>query len=169
MRTVYINIGLPGSGKSTASKKLAEKNENIIIINRDALRSMIKGDIYTFNFVYEPFIKKATNEAIKCALEYGFDIIVDETHIKKERRIEIIRVIRDFESSFGLVSNESGRTQIVYKWYTENENNLKYRMQEARGYETTKWAQVINGMKNSFEEPTEDEGCDRIEKINPFK
>ena len=170
MSTVYINIGFPGSGKSTMSNKLVEDiKNNIIIINRDSFRTMIKGGIYTFDFKFEPFIKQATNKAIECALEYGLDIIVDETHIKRERRMEIIKVVKDFEASYGLVTDEYGRTQIVYKWYTENKHNLKYRMRDARGYETAKWAQVINGMKKSFEEPTADEGYDRIEKINPFE
>ena len=169
MSTVYINIGFPGSGKSTWSKQFGgDIKSNIIIINRDAFRTMIKGDVYTFDFKFEPFIKKATNKSIECALEYGLDIIVDETHIKRDRRIEIIQTIRNYEANYGLITDDYGKTQIVYHWFTENENNLKYRMKEARGYDTAKWAMVINGMKKSFEEPTEDEGYDRLEKINPF-
>lgn len=53
---------------------------------------MIKGGEYTFDFRYEPFIKQATNRAVEMAIEYGLNIIVDETHIKAARRKEIIKI-----------------------------------------------------------------------------
>jgi len=168
MSTVYITIGLPGSGKSTWSKNFAKENDDTVIINRDAYRSMIKGGEYIFDFRFEPFIKQATNKAIEHALEYGLDVIVDETHIKAERRKEIVKVVRDFENSFGLVTNEYGRTKIVFMWFTENERNLEFRMKESRGYEAKKWKAVIDGMKESFEEPTPDEGYTELKTINPL-
>jgi len=39
MSIVYINIGFPGSGKSTYSRKSAQENENTVIINRYGKRS----------------------------------------------------------------------------------------------------------------------------------
>ena len=169
MSTVYINIGLPGSGKSTWSTEFAKENPNVIIINRDAFRSMIKGGDYIFHFKYEPFIKQATNKVIEQALEYGLDIVVDETHIKRERREEVIRVIRNFESSFGLINHDYGKTNIIYNWFTESERNLEYRMKDARGYESDKWDQVIRGMIDAFEVPTLAEGCDKLVKFNPLE
>lgn len=165
MSTVYVNIGFPGSGKSTYSKKFALDNEHVVIINRDAFRTMIK-DKYTFNFRYEPFIKNATNRAIESALEYGLDIVVDETHIKKDRRKEIIRVIRNYEATYGIINDKWSRTKIVYWWFAENEKNIEYRMKDARGYDKSKWAMVINGMKKAFEPPEDDEGYDKIIKMN---
>lgn len=166
--TVYLTIGLPGSGKSTWSRKFAQENENVVIINRDAFRTMIK-DEYTFNFRYEPFIKNATNKAIEQALEYGLDVIVDETHVKSSRRIEIIQTIRNFENSYGLINTDYGKTKIVYMWFTENQNNLHFRMQESRGYDAQKWEEVIHGMKSIFEPPTKKEGFDELVKINPLE
>jgi tRNA uridine 5-carbamoylmethylation protein Kti12 len=155
---VYITVGLPGSGKSTWSKKFAKENENVIIVNRDSFRSMIK-DEYTFNFRYEPFIKELANVALGNALERGLDVIVDETHIKSARRKEIIEVVRNFESSYGLISTDYGKTQIICVWFTEMERNIENRMMDARGYD---------GMKANFEPPSMNEGYDQMQEINPF-
>jgi lysozyme family protein/tRNA uridine 5-carbamoylmethylation protein Kti12 len=168
MSKVYITIGFPGSGKSTWSKEFAKSNKEVVIINRDSFRTMIKGDVYTFDFRYEPFIKQSTNRAIETALEYGLDIIVDETHIKAERRKEIINTIRNYEKQYGLITKDYGETEIIYMWFTENKRNLEFRMKESRGYDSKKWEEVINGMINNFEPPTENEGCNKIIKINPF-
>ena len=166
--TVYLTIGFPGSGKSTWSKQFAKENENVIIINRDAFRTMIK-DEYTFNFRYEPFIKESTNKAIEQALEHGLDIIVDETHIKLARRIEIVSTIRNFENSYGLINTDYGKTKIVYMWFTESNRNIDFRMKEARGYKKEKWVDVIEGMKKIFEKPTETEGYDQLVELNPLE
>jgi tRNA uridine 5-carbamoylmethylation protein Kti12 len=162
---VYILIGLPGSGKSTWSKKFAQENENIVIVNRDAFRTMIKSE-YSFNFRYEPFIKELANKSVECALDRGLDVIVDETHVKAARRKEIIKIVRDFETSYGLINTDYGRTKIIYVWFTETNHNLEFRLKENRGYSKDKWNDVINGMKSIFEEPTIDEGYDEIKTIN---
>lgn len=165
---VYLLVGVPGSGKSTWSKKFAKENPDTIIVNRDAFRTMIK-DEYIFDFRYEPFIKQLANDALRCALDRGLNVIVDETHIKSARRKEIIKVVRDFESSYGLINTEYGKTKIICVWFTEMQRNLENRMMNARGYDRQKWEEVINGMKANFEPPTEkDEGYDDIIKINPF-
>lgn len=166
---VYLTIGLPGSGKSTWSRKFASENKEVVIVNRDAYRSMIKGGEYTFDFRFEPFIKQATNKAIEMALEHGLDVIVDETHIKSARRNEIVEVIRDYEKNYGLITKDFGETEIVYMWFTEDKRNIEYRMRESRGYDVSKWAQVINGMKKNFEPPTDEEGYNKLVKVNPFE
>jgi len=78
-------------------------------------------------------------------------------------------LIKNFESSFGLINNEYGKIKIIYVWFTEIQKNLENRMKSPRGYERYQWEEVINGMISNFEEPTEDEGYDEILKINPFK
>ncbi|MFW6247427.1 MAG: AAA family ATPase [bacterium] len=167
MSTVYLTIGLPGSGKSFWSRQKAHEDERTVIINRDAFRTMIK-DNYTFDLMYEPFIKASSNRSIEEALKYGLDIIVDETHIKKERRKEIIQVIKNYEET-DFIEELYGKTKIVYVWFTETEKNIENRMKESRGYDREKWEEVINKMKESFEEPTEDEKYNELIKINPFR
>ncbi len=152
---VYVTIGLPGSGKSTWAKNIAKSDDNIVIINRDGLRSMIRGE-YVFDVRYERLIKEATDDMIMRSLESGFDVIIDETHIRKDRRQEIIDIVRDFDEY------SSCKTEVVYVWFTENEKNVENRMKEPRGYDREKWTEVIAGMKKSFEYPEENEDYDAI-------
>jgi tRNA uridine 5-carbamoylmethylation protein Kti12 len=157
MSNLYLTIGLPGSGKSTWSKKKAQDEENTIIVNRDSLRTMIKNH-YVYNNLYENYIKYVTDEAILSGLDHGFDVIVDETHVKKIRRYEVLYLLEHRRKS----------TNVIYVWFLENKRNIEFRMKDSRGYDRNEWEKVINNMKSIFEEPTEDEKYDQIIKINPL-
>lgn len=154
---IYITVGLPGSGKSTWSKGMA-KDENIVIICMDNIRLMLKGD-YIFDPIYEPLVAEITRGALNDALMAGFDVIIDETHETKKLRA----------SSIGQVKNHPlpAQPEMVCVWFTETENNLQYRMREARGYSDLKWAQVLESKSEKFEKPSRDEGFDVVMEI-PF-
>ena len=89
MQTLTILRGLPGSGKTTlASKMLAGATTPTIRINRDDLRAMIVGkdnDLYggTKSGVNarEKLVRNMRDALIKCALESGTDVIVDDTNL----------------------------------------------------------------------------------------
>lgn len=165
---VYLTIGLPGSGKSTWAKQKVQSEKDTIIVNRDIFRTMIK-DKYTFDKRFEPFIKDVSNMSIVYAFENDLSVIVDETHIKKSRRMEIVNTINELCcGNFGLVESKFGKPEIVYVWFTETKKNLANRMKEPRGYSSDKWNAIIRGMKKTFEAPEPEEGYDELIKLNPF-
>lgn len=155
---IYITIGFPGSGKSTWAKNKSAEEKNLIIINRDSFRTMIKHD-YTFDFTLEPMIKSMSIECVKIALDHSKDIIIDETNITKEQRRAWLNIVKN-----RLCAN-TDCCKIVFVWFTENTNNILYRMNDARGYTESKWQSIINAMKQQFEEPSLDEGANEIVKI----
>jgi tRNA uridine 5-carbamoylmethylation protein Kti12 len=164
---VFLLIGLPGSGKSTWAKNYVNQNENAIIVSQDAFRYMIKGNNYIFDNKYENFIKSATDLVIQEAIEHNFDLIVDETHIKKLRRLEVTNLINEIYMQYKYFHMDYSRViDIIYLWFNEN-NNLENRMKDDRGYTKDKWNEIIERMKTAFEPPTEDEHYKIIKINNP--
>jgi len=81
MQTVYFLYGLPGSGKSTwAFNKMQEDPKRTIRVNKDDIRAMISSDAFANKL--ESYVNEIQDAAIHAALEKGFNVIVDNTHIK---------------------------------------------------------------------------------------
>ena len=155
MPIVHILCGLPGSGKSTWALKQKEESKNkTVIINKDAIRTMIHG-VYKYDSDYEDLVKSTVEGFFHGAL-FGdkMDLIVDETNISKEKRAHWIELARDMAGEEGNIVN------CVY--FTEKENNLQYRMNDPRGLPEQTWLNVIQGMKEDFEAPSLQEDFDQL-------
>ena len=137
--TIYMLIGLPGSGKSEWSKKKT-KEPKTIRINRDSLYTMLAGE-YRYDLTLGEMVEAIILSTVRNALALGFNLIIDETHITKKRRAYTHDVI----TAFGY------DVKIVYVHCTESKRNLKYRMRDDRGQDKDKWESVIKGMKADFE------------------
>ena len=74
--------GLPGSGKSTKAKEIAEASGNTVRLNRDLLRTMLHFD--KFNYKLEDMTRKAEIALTKEFLSLGKNVIVDDTNFKNE-------------------------------------------------------------------------------------
>ncbi|MCP4130160.1 MAG: AAA family ATPase [bacterium] len=151
MQTMYILTGLIGSGKSTWAKNKALEEENIIIVNKDTFRFMIKGGSYTHEREYEPLIKKLAKNSIKIALGSGFNIIIDETNLTRNSRKEYLNLAKAY-TEFTL-----DEIKIVFVYFPEKEQNINNRMKEDKGVSRETWQKVFNNMLETFEEPTEEE------------
>jgi len=149
----YILTGLPGSGKSTWSKKKAQEVNGIIISN-DYFRTMLTGS-YLFSDRYEPFIYESSWMILCKALQYGFTTIYDEINITKENRKKVV----------DLVKETAPDCKIICVWFKETEKNLERRMQDSRGVPEHRWSAIIDEMKKEFEIPTIEEGFHEIVTI----
>jgi len=83
--------GLPASGKSTFAKEYVKNNPRSIRINKDSIREMLHGGVWSK--ANEKFILEVRDTMIKNALRDGLDVVVDDTnfsHIHERTVLEII-------------------------------------------------------------------------------
>jgi predicted kinase len=154
IQKIYIMIGLPGSGKSTSAKKKVEETD-IVIVSRDSIREMIKGQ-YCFSPSTEKLVMSITRLAFEEAVSNGFDVIVDETNLT-------VRMRNRWVSWAKAINKE---VKIVFVVFNEMENNLERRMNNPKGTSREEWAKVIEDMKKIFTLPKQDEDFDFIEVID---
>ena len=76
MSKCYMMIGLPGSGKSYEARKIAER-ENAVIVSSDAIRGEINGDENSQENGGKVF--EIANKRIREALTTGQGVIMDST------------------------------------------------------------------------------------------
>jgi len=157
---LYILCGLPGSGKSTWAKykikTSLEEGQITYYISKDAIRTMLHTR-YAFDPLLEPIISDTARDLL-CNLldaELLIDIIIDETHITKDKRRTILNIALDY----------SVPTTCVY--FTEQNNNLENRLNDSRGITDRIWDSVITKMKKNFEPPTVAEGFNKLITVSP--
>jgi predicted kinase len=90
---VYILVGPPCSGKSTAAKQLCVEDPNIIRVNRDELRIMLKGRYTVGNRLVEACTTNIVRHTIDTVLRSGNDLVVDATHCKMKYIQDILEMI----------------------------------------------------------------------------
>lgn len=151
-QTVYILIGVPGSGKSTWAKAKAQSTPDTYIVCRDDLRQMVHGRYLFLNSV-EPLIFEMSRELIRQVLQFGHDLIVDETHMTKTLRLALISMIKQYSVMV---------PEIAYVVFNQRPNCLERRMTDARGTPEETWREVIAKMAAAYEAPTPDEGYSKL-------
>lgn len=99
--TITLTRGIPASGKTTWAKEwVAEDPENRIRLNRDDLRTMIRGNGGIFDYDTERTITAMQHAAARTAIKAGKDVVVDDTNLNNRFVKEWFKVgpvaFRDF-------------------------------------------------------------------------
>lgn len=86
MPVVHVMTGLPASGKTTAARKLqAESEGRMRRVNLDDLRQMLDIPLpegaERRSFAHEQTVLAIQDAAVRAAVEGGFDVVVDNTHM----------------------------------------------------------------------------------------
>jgi predicted kinase len=93
-RKVLLNIGIPGSGKSTWSKDFLKKNPGWVKIGRDDFRFMLRNEPM-MDFRGENLVTELVFGAARKALLSGFNVILDNTHCKLSYINQAIEKLND--------------------------------------------------------------------------
>lgn len=99
MLTVYMPIGLPGSGKSTYSRKIkGAKVVSVDEVRQQLADDEVIGKVYSSadnNVVFSAF-----HEKILQVVKSGCDVVVDSTNARKSEREDIFNLLKDFKPKF---------------------------------------------------------------------
>lgn len=91
--TLYVLVGLPGSGKTTLAKDMANINIKSKHISSDAIRAELFGDENNQEnngLVFEE-MKRRTKEYLK----EGYNVIYDSTNINHKRRVALLNEFKN--------------------------------------------------------------------------
>lgn len=77
--------GIPASGKSTYAKELVSVNHNWVRVNKDDLRAMMNGGVFSGKL--EKHIVRTERELVENALKLGKNVIVDDTNFNPNHEI----------------------------------------------------------------------------------
>ena len=148
MNTLYITVGLPGSGKSTYAKEFV-KGKDIEYLSSDELRAVYgKGeDDQTVTPIVFGHIKRKVDEFLKD----GKNVLVDATSVNRRERSDYINTAKKYGSKVVALVFKMDRNGLIAR--------NKKRGEEG-GRVVPDW--VIDKMLNKYEEPSHDEGIDVI-------
>lgn len=140
--TLYMLVGLPGSGKSTFSEKL--KNKMTVISSDDIRRELgCLGDMSRNNEVFDILVNRV-NSSIK-----DNDTVIDACNISVSSRNKIIGNIDTKCKKIAIVMNNNLDRCI------NNNNNRDNKISDS----------IIENMYKRYEEPSKSEGFDGIIKF----
>jgi len=152
MPTLYMLIGLPGSGKSTWTANQMFDWNNTVIASTDGFLDRFANDSgISYDDAFKVAYKDASNHLSKTiadAVKNGYNIIWDQTNVMKGARIKKLRKIPD------------SYKKIAVYFPAPDEKELARRLASRPG--KTISPHIYQDMLNNLEIPTKDEGFDDV-------
>ena len=144
--TLYITVGLPGSGKSTYVKNFI-KDKEIEYLSSDSLRAVYgkSEEDQTVTPLVFGHIKRKVDEFLKD----DKNVLVDATSVNRKERSDYINTAKKYGAKV---------VAIVFKMDRQGLIDRNKKRGEQGGRVVPDW--VIDKMLAKFEEPSYDEGID---------
>lgn len=151
--TFTMLVGLPGSGKSTYSRKIAEESQfDTVIYSSDAIREELSGDVNNQKINSKVF--EVMHERVKKSLLHSHDVIYDATNINSKRRRNFLKQLSNIDCTKRVVI-----IATPYEVCLEQNQHRKRVVPE----------EVIEKMYRNFEIPFWHEGWDDIQIFYPYE
>lgn len=155
MNKLYIMMGTPGSGKSTWIQN--HLDEHTVWISRDEVRfSMVAEDEEYFSKekeVFKEYVRRINN-----ALENGYNVFADATHLNKASRNKLLTAINpELNIEVDVIWIKTPLEDCI----NQNDNRKRTRSFVPRG--------VIRRMNSQIEAPEFEEGIKKIYIVEPNK
>lgn len=144
MKTIYIMVGIPGSGKSTwVKEQFLKLDEGFMVLNADTIRAELYGDEsiqgnpkMVFQILHDRFRRALLNNKIKT-------IFIDNTSVDKKSRAQIFR----------LIENNCPECNINIKVFDDFEKAKEWN----KGRDRIVPDEVMDRMIDKFEYPNQNE------------
>tara|TARA_R110000868_G_scaffold2334_1_gene17383 strand:- start:1620 stop:2084 length:465 start_codon:yes stop_codon:yes gene_type:complete len=151
MPKAYILVGIPGAGKSTWIAKQAFDWTRTVVASTDSyVERQAKQQGKTYSEVFKDVMPAAVNNMAKTvvdAVKNQLDIVWDQTSTTKLTRAKKVRMLPGYEI-------------ICVIFPTPTKDELARRLKSRPG--KTIPPEVIAQMISNWEEPTHDEGFDKL-------
>jgi predicted kinase len=150
MKTLYVMVGVPGSGKSTWIKNQTWASDCVVVSTDQLVEQYAAEQGKTYSEVFEEYMPSATVamvDLVKEAQQLGRDIIWDQTSTTIATRAKKLRMLPDYKA-------------IAVVMNTPDIEELNGRLNSRLGKVIPQ--HVMESMISNFEMPTEEEGFSEI-------
>lgn len=157
MAKLILMVGNIGTGKTTSASRLMKDDRNILTMSDDAIARMLNDGHYgpdIFTQKHWPLYSEIKGTCARLALNAGFNIIIDGTHMTECKRVRFIDIADEFNA------------KVIVYLHEDSKEGLKRRLADPRGSALKIWRQVHERFENEYEPPTLGEGIDQIIRVN---